>query len=40
MKTNKKKTAPLLALPLSNGDQVLGGGCNLEIADMRIYQHF
>jgi hypothetical protein len=29
-----------LALPSSNQDQDLGGGCNLEIADMRIYHNF
>ena len=36
----QKKAEPLLALPSSNRNQVLGGGCNWGIADMRIYHNF
>jgi hypothetical protein len=34
MKTNKKKCRAISGAAFVNLDQVLGGGCNREIADM------
>jgi hypothetical protein len=34
MKTDKKKSRAIAGAAFVNRDQVLGGGCNCEIADM------
>jgi hypothetical protein len=41
MKTDKKKSRAIAGAAFVNRDQVLGGGCNCEIADIkRISQVF
>jgi len=35
-----KKAEPLLDAAFVNRDQILGGGCNLRIADMQKYHNF
>jgi hypothetical protein len=40
METNKKKSRATAGATFGNRDQVLGGGCNWGIADMRIYHNF
>jgi hypothetical protein len=41
MKTDKKKSRAIASAAFVNRDQVLGGGCNCEIADIkRISQVF
>ena len=40
MKTNKKKSSAIAGAAFVNWGQVLGGGCNWGIADIRIYHHF
>ena len=40
MEGQTKKSRAIAGAAFVNRDQVLDGGCNCEIADMRIYHNF
>jgi len=40
MEADKKKSRAIAGAAFANRDQVLGGGCDWEIADIRKYHNF